>query len=135
MPARNSRSPSGYARAVFARRQYGSGHLGCSHTTARHLLRDALDCIPGGGAAPLRHELNGLENAISLLDHRRYDAETRHARASRCRTPAQTAAARRAIDDLVAEHRSYVARALALRDAALALVDAALVSSDADIGA
>ena len=50
-------------------------------------------------------------------------------------TPAQIAAARRAIDGLVAEHRAYVARALVLRDAALALVDAALVSSDADIDA
>ncbi len=110
-PVRNSRSPSGYARAGICPEAIRSGHLGCSHTTARHLLRDALDCIPGGGVAPLRHELNGLENAISLLDHRRYDAETRHARAIDAGSPAQTAAARRAIDDLVAEHRSYVARA------------------------
>jgi len=42
----------------------------------------------------LRHELNELENAISLLDHRRYDAETRHAQAIDAGAPAQTAAAR-----------------------------------------
>lgn len=95
---------------------------------ARHLLRRALDCVPDGGHALLR-ELDELENAISLLDHRRYDAETRHARAVDAGTRAQAAAARPAIDGLVAEHHGYAARALALRDAALALIDAALVSS------
>ncbi len=128
MPVRNSRSPSGYARAGICPEAIRSGHLGCSHTMARHLLRDALGRVPGDGRAGLLRELDELENAISVLDHRRYDAETRHARAIDAGTPAQTAAARRAIDDLVAEHRGYVARALALRDAAVALIDAALVS-------
>ncbi|MGH6663282.1 MAG: hypothetical protein ACREB2_00045, partial [Pseudolabrys sp.] len=80
MPVRNSRSPSGYARAGICPEAIRSSHLGCSHTMARHLLRRALDCVPDGGHALLR-ELDELENAISLLDHRRYDAETRHARA------------------------------------------------------
>ena len=92
VPVRNSRSLSGYARAGICPEAIRSGHLGCSHTTARHLLRDALDCVPGGGGAPLRHELNELENAISLLDQRRYDAETRRAQAVDSGTPAQTVA-------------------------------------------
>ena len=127
MPVRNLRTIL-RLRARYCPEAIRSGHIGCSHTTARHVLRDALNCIPGGGVATLRHELNELENAISLLDHRRYDAETRHAQAIDAGTPAQTAAARRAIDGLVSEHRAYVARALVLRDAVLALVDAALVS-------
>jgi hypothetical protein len=128
MPVRNPRSPSGYARAGICPEGIRLGHLGCSHTMARHLLRDALGRVPGGGHVALLCELDELENAISLLDHRRYDAETRHAQAADKGTAAQITEARRAIDGLVAEHRAYVARALALRDAALALIDAALAA-------
>jgi hypothetical protein len=98
---------------------------------ARHFLRDALDAIAGSDNEPLLRELNELENAISLLDHRRYDAETRHARALDRGDAAEAAVAQRAIDDLVAEHRGYALRALILRDGVLARLDAALVPSDA----
>jgi hypothetical protein len=95
---------------------------------ARYLLRHALAAIPGSGNAPLLRELDDLENAISPLDHRRYDAETRLARA-RANGSADTGAARRAIDDLVGEHRSYAGRALALRDAVLQRLDGALTAA------
>ncbi|HEY4969725.1 MAG TPA: hypothetical protein VII35_07455 [Steroidobacteraceae bacterium] len=98
---------------------------------ARHLLRDALDAIAGSDNAPLLRELNELENTISLLDHCRYDTETRHARAVNRGEAAEATAAQRAIDDLVDEHRGYTGRALALRDAVLAQLDVALVPSDA----
>jgi hypothetical protein len=126
-PARSAASPSGYARAGICPAAVRAAHVGCSHTTARHVLRDALDALNRGGLGgdgPLRDELRDIENNISLLDHRRYDAETCHARALEAATPDSTT--QRAIDDLVAEHRRYAARALALRDAVLARLDAAL---------
>jgi hypothetical protein len=127
-PVPNALSPSGYARLGICPEAARAVHLGCSHTTARHLLRGALDCLLGGDDTALLDELNELENAISLLDHRRYDAETRHAQAVGAGTPA--AEARRAIDDLTGEHRTYAARALVLRDAVLARLDAALAAGE-----
>jgi len=129
-PVRSSLSPSGYARVGICPASTRANHVGCSHTTARYLLRDALDTLPDDADAALKDDLRALENAISLLDHRRYDAETRHAQALDGGTPAEAAAARRVIDDLVAEHRACAVRALALRDAVLARLDAALTSSD-----
>jgi hypothetical protein len=130
-PLPNVRSPSGYARTGLCPEAVRAGHIGCSHTMARHLLRDALDAIAGSDNESLLHELNELENAISLLDHRRYDAETRHARARDRGDAAEAAVAQRAIDELVGEHRGYAGRALILRDGVLARLDAALVPSDA----
>jgi hypothetical protein len=130
-PLPNPLSPTGYARTGLCPEVARAGHIGCSHTMARHFLRDALDAIAGSDNEPLLRELNELENAISLLDHRRYDAETRHARALDRGDAAEAAVAQRAIDDLVAEHRGYALRALILRDGVLARLDAALVPSDA----
>jgi hypothetical protein len=127
-PLPNVRSPSGYARIGLCPETVRAGHIGCSHTMARYLLRDALAAIPGTDNAPLLRELDDLENAISLLDHRRYDAETRLARALD-NGSAKAGAERRAIDDLVGEHRSYVGRALALRDAVLQRLDGALMAA------
>jgi hypothetical protein len=126
-PQPNARSPSGYARTGLCPEAVRAGHIGCSHTMARHLLRDALDAIAVSDNEPLLHELNDLENAISLLDHRRYDAETRRARAVDLGDAAEAAAAQRAIDELVGEHRGYAVRALVLRDAVLTHLDSALV--------
>jgi hypothetical protein len=130
-PLPNSLSPTGYARTGLCPEAVRAGHIGCSHTMARHLLRDALDAITGGDNEPLLRELNDLENAISLLDHRRYDAETRHARAVDRGDAAEAAVAQRAIDELVGEHRGYAGRALVLRDGVLARLDAVLAPSDA----
>jgi len=125
-PARNAASPSGYARAGICPAAMRERHIGCSHTTARLVLRDALDALTGGDDALLRDELRAVENSISLLDHRRYDAETRLAQALAGGGPAAVEAARRAIDALVTEHGAFAARAIAVRDAVLARLDAAL---------
>jgi hypothetical protein len=130
-PLPNPLSPTGYARTGLCPEAVRAGHIGCSHTMARHLLRDALDAMPESDNEPLLRELNALENAVSLLDHRRYDAETRHARAVERGDAAEAAAAQRAIGELVGEHRGYTGRALALRDAVLTHLDSALVPPDA----
>jgi hypothetical protein len=135
MPVGDPNSSTGYARTDICPLAVRSGHVGCTHTTARHALRDALCAIPGGGDDALLRVLVDLEAAIGRLDHRRYDAETIHARAVDGGTTAETTAAGRVIDDLVAEHRAYAARALSLRDAVLARLDTALVASDAAVDA
>jgi hypothetical protein len=95
-------------------------------------LRDALGQAPGEGQDALLRELDDLENAISLLDHRRYDAETRLAQAREAGRADDIAAKLNAIAGLTAEHRRYAARVLTLRDAALARLDAALAPGGFD---
>jgi hypothetical protein len=68
--------------------------------------------------------LHELEQAISLLDHRRYDAESR--RASARLAKANDAPGEREIAALVAEHRACVMRADELRDDVLRRIDDAL---------
>ena len=124
---RNAESDTGYARMGICPKAVRSVHLGCSHTMARHVLRDALEALPGTDTQPLLAELTELEHAISLLDHRRYDAETRRAAALTAASDATEAA--REIASLVAEHRVHVARAATLRDAVLRRIDDALAVS------
>jgi hypothetical protein len=128
MPLASAASPSGYARIGICAPSVRERHIGCSHTMARLVLRHALAAL-GDHDEALAGALRELENAVSLLDHRRYDAETDHARA--LVAGADGAAARAVLDSLVAEHRSCVARALALRQAVLARLDAALANAAA----
>src|SRR5438105_4429150 len=79
-PVQSARSPSGYARPGICPEATRAVHLGCSHTMARYVLREALAQLPGSGS--LSAELHDLEQEISLLDHRRYDAEVRRADAA-----------------------------------------------------
>lgn len=95
MPVGDPSSSTGYARADICPVALRSGHVGCTHTVARHALRDALRAIPGGGDEVLLRELVDFEGAIGRLDHRRYNAETRRARAVEGGTAAETAAAER----------------------------------------
>jgi hypothetical protein len=125
MPLPSAASPSGYGRIGICAPSVRERHIGCSHTMARLVLRDALDAL--GGDAVLAAALRDLENTVSLLDHRRYDAETDHARA--IAAGADGAAARAVIESLVAEHRACVARVVALRDAVLARLDTALAGA------
>ena len=104
--------------------------LGGSHTTARYLLRDAIMQMPGEGVEAVVAALHELEQAISLLDHRRYDAESR--RASATLAEADDAPAEREIDALVAEHRASVTRAGELRDCVLRRIDETLGATRAD---
>jgi hypothetical protein len=123
-PVRSTRSPSGFARAGICTEAVRAGNLACSHTTARYLLRDAIMQLPGEGVEAVIAALHDLEQAISLLDHRRYDAESR--RASARLAAADDGPGEREIAALVAEHRACVARASELRDDVLRRIDEAL---------
>jgi hypothetical protein len=123
-PVRSTRSPSGFARVGICCEAVRATNLSCSHTMARHMLRDAIVQIPGEGVEAVVAALHELEQAISLLDHRRYDAESR--RAGACLAEADEAPAQREIDALVAEHRACVTRAGELRDEVLRRIDEAL---------
>jgi hypothetical protein len=129
-PVRNTRSPSGFARVGLCPEAWRATSLACSHTMARYALRNAIKQVPGEGDEAMVAALHELEQAISLLDHRRYDAESR--RASATPVAADGAPGEREIAALVAEHRAAVKRAGELRDDVLRRIDDALVATRAD---
>jgi hypothetical protein len=129
-PVRSTYSPSGFARVGLCPEAGRATSLACSHTTARYVLRDAIKQVPGEGDEALIAALHELEQAISLLDHRRYEAESR--RASATLVGADGAPAEREIAALVAEHRAAVTRAGELRDDVLRRIDDALGATKAD---
>ena len=123
-PVRSTRSPSGFARIGLCPEAGRATNLACSHTMARYVLRDAIKQVPGEGDEAVVAVLHELEQAISLLDHRRYDAESR--RASARLAEADGAPGEREIAALVAEHRACVRRAGELREHVLRRIDDAL---------
>ena len=123
-PVRSARSPSGFARVGLCPEAGRANNLTCSHTMARYVLREAIMHVPGDGDGAALAALHDLEQAISLLDHRRYDAESR--RASARLLKADGAPAEREIAALVAEHRTCVRRASELREDVLRRIDDAL---------
>ena len=123
-PVRNIYSPSGFARVGLCLEAGRETNLACSHTMARYVLRDAIMQVPGEGDGAVVAALHELEQAISLLDHRRYDAESR--RASAKLLEVDGAPAEREIAALVAEHRDCAKRAGELRDNVLRRIDDAL---------
>jgi hypothetical protein len=86
--------------------------------------------LPGEGDEAVLAALHELEQTISLLDHRRYDAESR--RASARLAGANDAPGEREIAVLTAEHRACVVRAGELRDDVLRRIDDALGAAGAD---
>jgi hypothetical protein len=129
-PVRSTRSPSGFARVGLCPEARRATNLACSHTMARYVLRDAIMQVPREGDEAAVAALHELEQAISLLDHRRYDAESR--RASATLVEADGVPAEREIAALVAEHRAAVMRAGELRDDVLRRIDDALAATRAD---
>jgi hypothetical protein len=125
-PVQNSTNNSGYARAGVCPDAVRRAHLGCSHTMARYVLRDALNLLPGSDK--LAAELHELEQAISLLDHRRYDVEVRRADSIMAWRNGDVIVADREIAALVAEHHGYVTRAARLRDEVLRRLDDTLAA-------
>jgi len=121
---RSTRSPSGFARTGLCPEAGRAANLACSHTMARYVLRDAIMQVPGEGDEAVVAALHELEQTISLLDHRRYDAESR--RASARLAAADDAPGEREITSLTAEHRACVMRAGELREDVLRRIDAAL---------
>jgi N12 class adenine-specific DNA methylase len=88
---------------------------------ARYVLRGAIGAVPRDGDDAVVAALHDLEQAISLLDHRRYDAESTRANAKLAN--ADSAPAERDVAALVAEHRCCVKRAGELRDDVLRRID------------
>jgi hypothetical protein len=129
-PVRSTRSPSGFARVGLCPEARRATNLACSHTMARYVLHDAIKQVPREGDEAVVAALHELEQAISLLDHRRYDAESR--RASATLAEADGAPAEREIAALVAEHRAAVMRAGELRDDVLRRIDDELAATRAD---
>jgi hypothetical protein len=129
-PVRNTRSPSGFARVGLCPEARRATNLACSHTMARYVLHDAIMQVPREGDEAVVAALHELEQAISLLDHRRYDAESRRASATLAETDG--APAEREIAALVAEHRAAVTRAGELRDDVLRRIDDELAAMRAD---
>ena len=128
-PLRSTRSPSGFGRAGICADAIRAVHLGCSHTMARNVLRHALTRL--SGKADLLAELHDIEEAISVLDHRRYDAESRRATAIHGGAGEAIALAERDIADLVVEHGGYVARVAEVREETLRRIDDALSAARA----
>jgi hypothetical protein len=129
-PVRSTRSPSGFARAGLCPEAVRAANLACSHTMARYELRDAIMQVPSEGDEAVVAALHELEQAISLLDHRRYDAESRRASVRLAET--DDAPGEREIAALVAEHRASVTRVGELRDDVLRRIDDALGAAGAD---
>ncbi len=129
-PMLSARSPSGFARTGLCPDAERATNLGCNHTMARYVLRDTIMQVPGDGDVTVLAALHDLEQAISLLDHRRYDAESRRANARLAK--ADRAGEERDIAALVAEHRTCVRRAGELRDDLLHRIDDVLGRADVD---
>ncbi|MFL6230124.1 MAG: hypothetical protein ACJ741_15235 [Pyrinomonadaceae bacterium] len=125
------RVPEGsYQRVGLCSPEVRSQRLGCSHTTARIKLGDAiheLNAVDGespGQDTSLSSELNWLDNQIHLLDHRKGEAEKAladmeaemHRADSRAHREAELMNARKAILELERLHDVYVERLGVLRD-------------------
>lgn len=123
-PVPSPHSPSGFARVGICPEAVREANVACSHTMARYRLRDAAEHLPGDSADAILAALHDLEQAISLLDHRRYEAESR--RAGAMLAEGGDGAAEREIEALVAEHHVYAARAESLRVDVLRRIDDAL---------
>lgn len=91
-----------------------SSNIACSHSSARLQIRDAwllLEKIGDSQAFAQREELSRVDGEISVLDHRRYDAEA--------------AGRQDIVDDCIARHRALGGEIEALRQVAIAALDRA----------
>lgn len=76
-----SHFPGNYQRVGLCSPEVRAERLGCSHTTARIKLQDAISELSTGHGnndgqdSELAIELNWLNNQIHLLDHRKSEAE------------------------------------------------------------
>jgi len=117
-----------YERLGLCSPELRAQRLGCSHTTARIKLQDAIDQLNAGGesgeGSSLGNEFNWLNNRIHLLDHRKGEAEkilasteeqTIQAGASE-RAQKELIEARSAVRELERVHDEYVELIGVLRD-------------------
>ncbi len=111
--------------------------LGCSHTSARIKLEDAINELNTSGEESnglgrrLSSELNWLDNQIHLLDHRKGEAEKTLARmleeayraGGRGRKGKELIDAENGVQELEQAHDEYVKRIGLLRDRVVIEID------------
>lgn len=125
------RFPEGsYQRIGLCSSEVRAKRLGCSHTSARIKLGDAINELTTGDGESseqgefLGRELNWLDNQIHLLDHRKGEAEKILARKEeeisraddRAGKEVELIEARKAIHEMERTHDEYVEQIGALRD-------------------
>ena len=123
------RSPEGaYQRVGLCDPEVRTQRLGCSHTTARIRLEDAINELRRGNgvsdASSFGSELNWLDNQIHLLDHRKGEAEKAvakieeemHRAGNRVHGGEALMEARQLVLEMERSHDEYVEQIGALRD-------------------
>jgi hypothetical protein len=123
-------SQDAYQRVGLCSPEVRMQRLGCSHTTARIRLEDAINelsrgnGVSGGPASSFASELNWLNNQIHLLDHRKGEAEKAvakieeemHRAGNRVRSGEAIMEARKLVLEMERSHDEYVEQIGALRD-------------------
>lgn len=135
---------STYERVGLCRPEVRAQRLGCSHTSARIKLEDAINALNMRSdegnrlRQQLHNELNWLDNQIHLLDHRKGEAEKTLARLLED-TDGTGVPNRRATELLEAEnelrelervHDEYVERIGRLRDRIIIEIDKLMEAID-----
>ncbi len=133
-----SRFPSGgYQRVGLCSPEVRAERLGCSHTTARIKLQDAISELSighennEGQDSELAIELNRLNNQIHLLDHRKSEAEKNLAEIEEQKYHAsdqadkveELTAAKKVVLELEQLHDKYVEQIGMLKDRVLNSLD------------
>ena len=136
LPLVSSCPEGSYKRVGLCSPEVRAQRLGCSHTTARIKLEDAINELNagngkrGGQGPSLTSELNWLDNQIHLLDHRKGEAEKTLAKIEEemyragDRTPrANLMGAQKAVQEMEQLHDEYVEQIGLLRDKVLNEID------------
>ena len=131
------RVPEGsYQRVGLCSPEVRAQRLGCSHTTARIKLQDAINELNTGDAksgqrSSLGGELTWLNNEIHLLDHRKGEAEKNVAKleelsrdVDRSHKEMELLEARNVVREMERLHDQYVELIGALRDRVVNELDA-----------
>ena len=130
LPVVSSFPEGSYKRVGLCSPEVRAQRLGCSHTTARIKLEDAINELntgvgtSGGQCPSFGSELNWLNNQIHLLDHQKGGAEKTLAKMAeetyragdRARRGAKLMAAQKAVCELERLHDEYVGQIGVLRD-------------------
>jgi len=132
------RFPEGsYQRVGLCAPDLRATRLGCSHTTARVKLDDAIkvlgmsEVMDKAYVSVLSRELRWLDNAIHLLDHRKGEAEKRLARirdevcgtSEREENGEKVREAEKEVGKMEQRHDEYVKRLGQLRDKVVSEID------------
>jgi hypothetical protein len=145
LPVVSRLSESGYQRVGLCSYEVRAQRLGCSHTTARIKLQDAINGLKVNGERNnqwplLESELNWLNNEIHLLDHRKGEAEKTLARieeetsqpGNQEHRGEELIAAREVVLEMERLHDEYVALIGTLRDKVVNELESLSVQADSN---